>query len=177
MIYRKPAWFLENPHDRDRICFLILLSSVSVLLHTSQYKYAPVVFWFAVRLEKKKLLFPCGKKPYILTIMHLKVYILVWVEVWEFLPFYFIYYIYGCSTPPPLVSIPPPILWSHSSPLPHFSQQFYSPNPRLCSGRSPRPRPCPCIIFRPSIPSLFPLPSPFSMLLPLPSLLALATKM
>ena len=113
---------------RDRICFLILLSSVSLLLHTSQYKYAPVVFWFAVRLEinirKNRLLFSLvAKKPYILSIMHLKVDFLVWVEVWEFLPFYFIYYIYlnvfvnGSGAPPPSPLSRSPHLYSDLTPL------------------------------------------------------------
>ena len=101
-----------------RVC---IVAYITLTPYWKIYKYAPVVFWFAVRLEinirKNILLFSlvAKKNTYILTIMHLKVDFLVWVEVWEFLPFYFIYYTYmnvfvygsGAPTPPP-PSLDPP---------------------------------------------------------------------
>ena len=94
--------------------------------------------------------------------MHLKVYILVWVEVWEFLPFYFIYYTY-MDAPPPPPSLDPPTYTLISL----LSSPAFLPAVLLSS--PPPLRACPCIIFRPSIPSLFPLPSPLQYATP-PSL-------
>ena len=73
MIYRKPAWFIENPHDKGshmllnitfvRVC---IVAYITLTPYWKKYKYAPVVFWFAVRLEinirKNRLLFPLWQK-------------------------------------------------------------------------------------------------------------------
>ena len=84
--------------------------------------------------------------------MHLKVYILVWVL-----------YIYGCSNPPTPPSLDPPTYTLISL----LSSPAFLPAVLLSS--PPPLRACPCIIFRPSIPSLFPLPSPLQYATP-PSL-------
>ena len=84
MIYRKPAWFLEvrmffeNPHDKGshmllnitfvRVC---IVAYITLTPYWKIYKYAPVVFWFAVRLEinirKNRLLFSLVAKKNIYT--------------------------------------------------------------------------------------------------------------
>ena len=120
---------------RDRICFLILLSSVSVLLHTSHWHHIErytnkllscfdlLLGWRWI-LGKINYFFPLWQKnTYILTIMNLKVDFLVWVEVWEFLPFYFIYYtymnvfVYASGAPAPLPLSWSPHLYSDLTPL------------------------------------------------------------
>ena len=136
MIYKKPAWFLEvrmifrSPHMLLNITFVrvCIVAYITLTPYWKIYKYAPVVFWFAVRLEmnirKNKLLFSLVAKKYIYTHHYeLKSWFFGLgggVRVFTFL--FHLLYIYECiciwvwgSTIPPLSRSPH--LYSDLTPL------------------------------------------------------------